>query len=323
MSIQFDALTKRYRKGREALHSLTLEIPAGRSFALMGQNGAGKTTSIHLLLDLLRPTSGEARIFGVPSPRLKPEHRQRLGYVSENQHLPDWMRVDEFVRFLKPMYPTWDEALTARLLKMFALPMTQKLSTLSRGQRMKAAFLGALCYRPDVLIMDEPFSGLDAVIREDLLDALVEFLGEGNRTLLLSSHDMNEVERLADTIGILEQGRLTLHGEVDTLLSSAREVSFLTAQSPQSVTEVSGTLPDNWWNVSSRSGGVSFTAHDAADETALADAIWHRWPDASDLNFRLPGLTRFYVDYLRRTDGGSAADVASSASPSTSAAPAA
>lgn len=303
MSIQFEALTKTYRKGQDALHALTLDIPPGTSFALMGMNGAGKTTAIHLLLDLLEPTSGGARIFGTPSPRLRPEHRQRLGYVSENQHLPDWMRVDEFVRFLKPMYPTWDDKLTVRLLKIFALPMSQKLSTLSRGQRMKAAFLGALCYQPDVLIMDEPFSGLDAVVREDLLDALVDFLGDGKRTVLLSSHDMNEVERLADTIGILEQGRLAIHGPVDELLSRAREVSFLTNVRP-----AVGQLQGDWWNVSTRSGGVSFTASDGSDENALAAAIRQVWPDASALTLRPPGLTRFYVDCLRRRSIGADAE---------------
>lgn len=310
MSLQFEALTKQYRKGKPALSALTLEIPAGCAFALMGQNGAGKTTAIQLLLDLLAPTSGGARIFGTPSPRLRPEHRQRIGYVSENQHLPDWMRVEEFMRFLKPMYPTWDDVLTARLLKMFALPMTQKLGTLSRGQRMKAAVLGALCYKPEVLILDEPFSGLDAVIREDLLEALVEFLGEGPRTLLLSSHDMNEVERLADTIGILEKGQLGIHGPVDELLSQAREVSFLTNVASARPSQPAGPLPEDWWNVSARSGGVTFTARDGSDEPALTAAIRQRWPDAHSLSFRPPGLTRFYVDYLRRhsAEAGSGSD---------------
>ncbi|RYD29672.1 MAG: ABC transporter ATP-binding protein, partial [Verrucomicrobiaceae bacterium] len=243
MSIEFDALTKSYRKGRTALHPLTLAIPPGSAVALLGRNGAGKTTAIQLMLDLLPATGGAARIFGVPSISLKPEHRQKIGYVSENQHLPDWLRVEEFLRFLKPMYPRWDDALTTRLLKMFALPMDRKLSALSRGQRMKAAVLGALCYRPEVLIMDEPFSGLDTLVREELLDALVDFLSGGQCTMLLSSHDLNEVERLADTIAILEEGRLGVHGSVDELLSQAREVSFLTSTAlPPS------PPPPDWWN---------------------------------------------------------------------------
>ncbi|MES2705693.1 MAG: ABC transporter ATP-binding protein [Verrucomicrobiota bacterium] len=314
MSIQFEFLTKQYRKGPPALSALSLEIPAGCAFALMGQNGAGKTTAIQLLLDLLAPTGGGARIFNTPSPRLRPEHRQRIGYVSENQHLPDWMRVDEFVRFLKPMYPAWDDVLTARLLKMFDLPMRQKLGTLSRGQRMKASVLGALCYKPDVLILDEPFSGLDAVIREDLLDALVEFLSEGRRTLLLSSHDMNEVERLADTIGILEKGGLGLQGPVDELLGQAREVSFLTSAS--NAASPVPPPPADWWNVVARSGGVTFTAQNGADESALAAAIRQCWPDAHSFNFRAPGLTRLYVDYLRRHDAAAGSDSVGISTPS-------
>lgn len=297
MSIQFRSLSKQYRAGAEAVRDLTLDIAPGSVFALMGRNGAGKTTTIHLLLDLLRPTRGEARIFGVPAAKLRPEHRQRIGYVSENQKLPDWMRVEEFLRFLKPMYPAWDDALTRQLVKLLALPMDQRLDRLSRGQRMKAAFLGALCYRPEVLVLDEPFSGLDSVMRQDLLDALIGFLGEGGRTVLLSSHDLGEVERLADTIGVLEHGRLGLTGSIGDLLSGAREVSFLTAH-----LEPPGHLPEDWWNPVISPYGITFTAAAVPDESALACSIQRFWPDAASLTIRPPGLSRFYIDYLRHSE---------------------
>jgi len=298
MSISCQNLTKQYRRGRDAVTGLTLNIEPGSVFALMGRNGAGKTTTIHLLLDLLRPTAGEARLFGVPSPRLRPQHRQRLGYVSENQQLPGWMRLGAFLEFLKPMYPAWDDALTGKLVKLFAVPLDQKLSQLSRGQRMKAAFLGALCYQPDVLILDEPFSGLDSVIRQDLLDALVTYLSDGQRAVLLSSHDLEEVERLTDTIGVLENGKLALHGKVDDLLSAAREVTFTTAgQKP------AGPLPKTWWNVVTSSLGATFTATDISDDAALAAAVKAQWPDAGSLTIRPAGLRRLYIDFLRQSAG--------------------
>ena len=297
MSIQFRSLSKQYRAGAEAVRNLTFEIAPGSVFALMGRNGAGKTTTIHLLLDLILPSGGEARIFGVPAAKLRPEHRQRIGYVSENQRLPDWMRVEEFLRFLKPMYPTWDDSLTQKLVKLFALPMSQRLDRLSRGQRMKVAFLGALCYRPEVLILDEPFSGLDSVMRQDLLDALIEFLGEDERTVLLSSHDLGEVERLADTIGVLNHGRLGLIGNINDLLTSSREVSFLTSNpTPQ------GELPRDWWNLTTGPHGLTFTAAGVTDDTALTATILTFWPDATHLTLRPPGLSRFYIDYLRHTE---------------------
>lgn len=294
--ITLQNLTKAYRRGTDAVAGLTLSVEPGSVFALMGRNGAGKTTTIHLLLDLLRPTAGEARLFGVPSPRLRPQHRQRLGYVSENQHLPGWMRLGEFLKFLRPMYPTWDTALEQRLVKLFAVPLTQKLSQLSRGQRMKAAFLGALCYQPDVLILDEPFSGLDSVIRQDLLDALVDFLADAPRTVFLSSHDLDEVERLTDTIGVLENGKLALHGKVDDLLATAREVTFTTA-----ATTRPEALPGEWWNIVTGPLGSTFTATGVTDDTTLAAAVSHHWPDATSLTIRPCGLKRLYVDFLRQS----------------------
>jgi ABC-2 type transport system ATP-binding protein len=298
VSIQLRSLTKQYRRGTDAVSGLTLDIAPGSVFALMGRNGAGKTTTIHLLLDLLAPTSGEARIFGVPAKRLRPQHRQRIGYVSENQQMPDWMRVGQFLRFLQPMYPTWDDDLTDRLVRLFAVPLEQKLSQLSRGQRIKAAFLGALCYRPDVLILDEPFSGLDSVIRQDLLDALVDFLADGEHTVLLSSHDLDEVERLTDTIGVLERGRLGLCGKVDELLTRAREVSFTTAAGRPIC-----PLPSEWWNVVTSAQGATFTASEVTDEATLTADIRRHWPDAASLVIRPPGLRRLYIDYLRQSGG--------------------
>ena len=296
MPIELHSLTKQYRRGRDAVSGLTLKVEPGSVFALMGRNGAGKTTTIHLLLDLLRPSGGEACLFGVPSPRLRPQHRQRIGYVSENQHLPGWMRVDQFLRFLKPMYPTWNDSLTNKLVKLFAVPLDQKLHHLSRGQRMKAAFLGALCYQPELLILDEPFSGLDSVIRQDLLDALVDYLAEGGRTVLLSSHDLEEVERLTDTIGVLENGRLALHGKVDELLSAAREVVFTTAAA-----QPAGTPPREWWNVVTGPLGSTFTATEVTDDHTLAAAVQQHWPDATALTIRPAGLRRLYIDFLRQS----------------------
>jgi ABC-2 type transport system ATP-binding protein len=296
MPISCQNLTKQYRRGTDAVSGLTLNVETGSVFALMGRNGAGKTTTIHLLLDLLRPSRGEARLFGVPSPRLRPQHRQRLGYVSENQHLPGWMRLGEFLKFLRPMYPMWDIALEQRLVKLFAVPLEQKLSQLSRGQRMKAAFLGALCYQPDLLILDEPFSGLDSVIRQDLLDALVDFLAGGQRTVLLSSHDLDEVERLTDTIGVLESGKLALHGKVDDLLATAREVTFTTAAAARPA-----SLPGEWWNVVTGPLGSTFTATGVTDDQSLAAAVKHHWPDAASLTIRPTGLRRLYVDFLRQS----------------------
>ena len=296
MSIQLHQLTKQYRRSQDAVRDLTLSIEPGTVFALMGRNGAGKTTTIQMLMDLLRPTGGEARLFGVPSPRLQPQHRERIGYVSENQDLPDWMQLGQFLEFLRPMYPGWHRPLEDHLVQLFAVPLDSRLSQLSRGQRMKAAFLGALCYRPEILVLDEPFSGLDSVIREDLLDALVTFLGDGTHTVFLSSHDLEEVSRLSDTLGVLENGRLTLHGKVDELLETAREVTFSTA-----ATRPSADVPAAWWHVTTGPHGSSFTATEVKDDAALAAEVIRCWPDATSLRIRPAGLQRFYIDFLRQS----------------------
>jgi len=216
-AIETAGLTRRY--GRlEVVQSLDLHVPAGSIFALVGPNGAGKTTTIKMLMNLVKPTRGSATIASVDSRRLTSRDFQRIGYVSENQQLPDWMTTAELLDHCKPFYPTWDDALGRRLLGSFALPTDVRITKLSRGGRMKAALLTALAFRPDVLVLDEPFSGLDPLVRDQLTQTLLALAAERPFTVFVSSHDLDEIERLATEIAFIDAGRVLLSESVATLL---------------------------------------------------------------------------------------------------------
>src|SRR5262252_4531378 len=188
--LRTNGLSKRYRRA-PVLDGLDLEVSEGSVFGLIGPNGAGKTTTIKILMNILRATAGRAEVLGVDSRQLGPETLARIGYVSENQELPDWMTVKSFLAYLKPFYPAWDDARAADLVRQFDLPPDRKLRQLSRGMWMKAAFVASLAYRPKLLVLDEPFSGLDPLIREDLIHGILDSAGE--TTMLISSHDLAEI----------------------------------------------------------------------------------------------------------------------------------
>jgi ABC-2 type transport system ATP-binding protein len=210
-------LTRRF--GRlEAVSGLTLRVPAGSIFALIGPNGAGKTTAIKLLLNLLRPTRGQALVLGTDARRLGPRELARIGYVSENQRLPEWMTPSQLIAYVKPLYPTWDDALCGKLRQDLALNTETPLRSLSRGTRMKVALLISLAYRPELIILDEPFTGLDPLVRDELIRALLELTGEHHWTTLISSHDIDEVERLADSIAFIDNGRILFTESVQALI---------------------------------------------------------------------------------------------------------
>src|ERR1022692_2662201 len=207
--IESHQLSRKYGRS-DALHGLDLAVPAGSIFAFIGPNGAGKTTTIKVLMNLLEPTGGTARVLGVDSRKLTPRERRQIGYVSENQKLPDWMTVDQLMRYCRPFYPTWDRGLEKKLLRQFELPLDRKLSHLSRGMLMKAALLASLAYRPKLLVLDEPFSGLDPLVRDEFIKGALEVSQQEEWTIFISSHDINEVEQLADWVGIIDTGRLNL-----------------------------------------------------------------------------------------------------------------
>lgn len=214
---------------KEALHDLDLTVPAGQVCGLLGANGAGKSTAIKVLMNLLYPTSGEARVLGVDSRKLGEREKAQIGYVSDGMQLPLWMTVQELLDFCRPFYPTWDRALEQRLLTEFDLPAERKLKHLSRGMLMKAALLSSLAYRPRLLVMDEPFGGLDPLSRHEFIRGVLEASEFGDWTVLIASHDVEEIERLADQIVLLEAGRLKFSESTESLLGRFRRVEVTLA----------------------------------------------------------------------------------------------
>jgi ABC-2 type transport system ATP-binding protein len=224
-AIRISGLGKSY--GRvPVLSDLHLEVPESSVFGQIGPNGAGKTTTIRILMNILQPDSGSAELLGKDSCRLDWEDFRQIGYVSENQKLPGWMTVDYLMTHLKPLYPNWNDAVASSLLTSFELPPDRKLGHLSRGMYMKAALASSLAYEPKLLVMDEPFTGLDPLVREDLIESLSA--KARNATILVSSHDLGELESFATHIAYIDQGKLRFAEEISSLIARFRriEVTF-------------------------------------------------------------------------------------------------
>jgi ABC-2 type transport system ATP-binding protein len=222
-AIETRGLTRRYRT-QEAVNDLNLAVPAGSAFAFLGRNGAGKTTTIKMLAGLIRPTRGSCSLLGRDSARLRPEDWKKIGYVSEDQQLYDWMTGAQLIDFTSRMYPTWDSAFASKLNVQLDLPLTRKVSTYSKGQRAKLALLLAIAYHPRLLILDEPFGGLDALSREEFISSLLEVMQQEEWSVFFSTHEIDDVERLADYVGIIEDGSLQLSEPLETLQKRFRQV---------------------------------------------------------------------------------------------------
>ena len=202
---------------KTALDGVSLYVPRGSVFGLVGENGAGKTTLIKHLLGLLVPRAGTVRIFGCDPVADTVGVLGRIGYLSEHRDLPGWMRVDELLRFTAAFYPGWDDPYAEQLRRDFRLDLTARVRTLSQGQQAKVGLLVALAYRPELLILDEPSTGLDPVVRKDILEAIIRTIAEEGRTVLFSSHLLDEVERVSDHLAMMREGRLVLHGPLDEI----------------------------------------------------------------------------------------------------------
>jgi ABC-2 type transport system ATP-binding protein len=202
----------------------------------VGPNGAGKTTTIKILMNLVRASSGRAEVLGIESSHLSRREFTNIGYVSENQEMPGWMTVEYLLEYLKPFYPGWDCALVKELQHQFDLPPRTKIRQLSRGMRMKAALTSSLAYRPKLIVMDEPFTGLDAMVRDQLTEGLLE--QAAGTTVLISSHDLTELESFASHVGYLAHGNLCFSEEMSSLTERFREVEVICEAPP--------ALPSEW-----------------------------------------------------------------------------
>jgi ABC-2 type transport system ATP-binding protein len=198
-----------------ALDCVTFRATEGKVHGLVGANGAGKTTLIKHLLGLLRAQSGSVRVFGRDPVRDPVGVLSRVGYLSEERELPEWMRIDELMRYTQAYHRTWDASYARELLETFALDPSKKIKELSKGMRAQAGLVAAVAYRPDLLILDEPSSGLDVVVRRDILDAIVRTVADDGRTVIFSSHLLEEVERMSDHVTLIHHGRVTLNGALD------------------------------------------------------------------------------------------------------------
>jgi ABC-2 type transport system ATP-binding protein len=209
-----------------ALDDVSLIIPRGGVFGLIGGNGAGKTTLIKHILGLFRAQTGSVRVFGLDPVRNPVGTLGRIGYLSEDRDLPDWMTVRELMRYTQPFYPTWDAGFAEELREMFDLAPNTRIRALSRGQRARAGLLVALAHRPELLLLDEPSSGLDPVVRRDILGAIIRTIADEGRTVLFSSHLLDEVERVADQVTIIHRGRLLLTSSMDEIKETHRRVTL-------------------------------------------------------------------------------------------------
>jgi ABC-2 type transport system ATP-binding protein len=227
-AIETTQLRKTY-ESVDALRGLDLRVPAGSIFGFLGRNGAGKTTTIKVLLGMARPTSGTARVFGLAAaaPDASVEIRRRVGFVSDDKDLYGGMTVAEMIGFTAGFFPRWRKDLEQRYTRSFELPADRKVKALSRGTRTKLALLLAFCRGAELLILDEPTSGLDPAMTEEVLQMLVRHVADGGVTVFFSSHQIAEVDQIADHVAIVDRGQTVVAGALDDLREGYRRIQFV------------------------------------------------------------------------------------------------
>jgi ABC-2 type transport system ATP-binding protein len=274
--VELSRVTRQFGN-KTALDDLSLTVPRGGVFGLIGGNGAGKTTVIKHILGLLKAQTGSVRVFGLDPVANPVGTLGRIGYLSENRDLPDWMSVGQLMRYTQAFFPNWDESYAEELRQAFDLDPNARIKTLSRGQRARAGLLVALAHRPELLVLDEPSSGLDPVVRRDILGAIIRTIADEGRTVLFSSHLLDEVERVADRVAIIHQGRILLTAPMEEIKDTHRRVTLRFGQAHDRPPSLVGTLSFEgqgfeWTYICSGESGQLRRAAEAIGATVVDDA---------------------------------------------------
>ena len=236
-----------------ALDGISLQVQPGFVYGLVGANGQGKTTLIKHLLGLLRAKQGSVRVFGM-DPVKHPVHvLERIGYLSEERELPEWMRIDELMRYTAAYHPGWDQSYARELLDTFGLDGAKKVKELSKGMRAQVGLIAAVAHRPELLLLDEPSTGLDAVVRKDILNVIIRTVADAGRTVIFSSHLLDEVDQMSDYVFMIDAGKLALHGNLDEIKDEHQMLSVRFTTPQEELPLIPGLLSaeqrGNNWNI--------------------------------------------------------------------------
>lgn len=270
--VMVEGLTKKYGK-LVALDNVSFELPPGCALGLLGRNGAGKTTLIRGLLGLTPISEGKMSVLGMDPRKKDVLIRQRTGYVQDSHDFYRWMRIREVLSFTASFYPAWDDALAAELVRNMSLDPQKRISELSKGMVAKVALICALAHRPRLLFLDEPTSGLDPAVRKEFLESLVGFAAEEGRSILISSHRLDDVERVADRIGILVEGQLRLVEDIESLKKDTHRVELVFEESAPETCEMQG-------KVSEKRDGRMLTLVVRGQGEEVRKGIEERYPEA-------------------------------------------
>jgi ABC-2 type transport system ATP-binding protein len=283
-----------------ALDDLGLSVPRGTVFGIVGANGAGKTTLIRHLLGMLRPQSGSVRVFGRDPVTDPVGVLSRVGYLAEDNDLPPWMRVHELLRYVRAFYPGWDDAYAEELRALFAIDPKARVRELSRGQKARTGLLVALAYRPELLILDEPSTGLDPLARRDILAAVLRTVAQEGRTVLFSSHLLDEVERVSDHVALIDKGRVVMQGPLDEVRGRHRVLTVRFEGPRPTPPALAGMF--GWEGAGREWSAVSCLP---AEEVHAAAVSW----GASVVEERSPSLDKIFVARVGRWSQMEVSDV--------------
>jgi ABC-2 type transport system ATP-binding protein len=296
--IRVENLWKKFARF-DALRGLSFGVPEGSAFALIGANGAGKTTTIKVLMNIIEPTRGSATLLGIDSRKISPRQLAQIGYVSENQDMPSRLTVGEYVAYLRPFYPTWDRDQEASIARQLRLPLERKIGDLSHGMRMKMALMCALPYRPKLLILDEPFSGLDPLLRDEFMEGLLEQAGE--MTILISSHELGEIDGVATHVAFLDEGKLLFQESMSDLTGRFREVHVTL----ETEAVRPGRLPKEWMQVRALGNVLTFV-DTRFDEDGLSERIRARIEGVRGIDAQPMALRSIFTTLARAAREGAA-----------------